>query len=374
MPSLLNITKLRQYELFTLTLFVSVAFQSPEIVNFIGKYSDKIIYYINILRVVPILLFTFLYIYNFRNIYNKNKLILFFSIIYSLFEFNGINNFENIFRNGASFYLIFSLIMLSNLLATEIDFSCGFVPVARIVLLYVGIFIFMINIFDGNFSLNLYLYLGLLLSIPHSIVANSGFFLCCFNWSYFTQNRTLALISLINLLIYLFIYKILRKGFYLFIFINIIGVITILFVIYEGNNWFTDSILSGRAGIWKFWLEGLSGDVIHMLFGIGFRSDDYINFSQIAFQINGIDYFNQLHSSFIGTLVRGGWILVFMSMGYLFYLLRDSIFDIHKCYISYSLIIFMSLNISFDYIYPNIWGLMLLFTILSPIKRKILLR
>jgi hypothetical protein len=264
--------------------------------------------------------------------------------------------------------------MLSNLLATKIDFSNGFMPIARIIFLYIGIIIFIINIFDGNFSLNIYLYLGLLISIPHSILANSGFFLCCFSWSYFSQNRTLTLICLINLLIYLFFYKILRKGFYLLIFIIMIGVIEILFVIYEGNSWFTDSILTGRAGIWKFWLDSLSGNAGYMLFGVGFRSDDYINFSQIAFQMNGIDYFNQLHSSFMGTLVRGGWILVYLSWGYLFYILRDSIFDMNKCYISYSLIIFMSLNISFDYIYPNIWGLMLLFTIISPINKKILLR
>lgn len=375
MPSLLNIIKLRNYETLILILLMSVAFQAPEIINFIGKYSDKTIYWIYILRLVPILLFIYVYTHNFSDVCdNKNIIILYFSIIYSLFEFNGVNNFENIFQCGASFFLIFSLMMLSNLLATKIDFSHEFMPIARIALLYTGIFIWIVNIFDGNFSLNLYLYLGLLISVPHSILANSGFFLCCFNWSYFTHNRTLALISIINLLIYLFFNKILRTGFYLFIFIILMGIITILFVIYEGNNWFTDSILTGRAGIWKFWLEGLSGNVLHTFFGVGFKSDDYINFSQIALRINGIDYYNQLHSSFIGTLVRGGWILIFLSLGYLFYLLRDSIFDINKCYISYSLVIFMSLNISFDYIYPNIWGLMLLFTILSPIKRKILLR
>lgn len=375
MSSIFNLIKIRRHEILILILFMSVAFQAPEIVNYISKYSDKTIYFIYTLRLVPIILFTFLCIYNFGDVYNnKNIIILSFSIIYALFEFNGANNFENIFQYGASFYLIFSLMMLSNLLAAKINFSHDFIPIARITFLYTGIIIFIINIFDGKISLNLYLYLFLLISLPHSIWAKSGLFLCSFIWAYFTQNRTLALISLSNLFIYLFIFKILRKGFYLIVFINIIAIITILCMIYEGGNWFTNSLSTGRAGIWRFWFESLSGDVIYTLFGVGFRSDDYVNFSEIAYQINGMNYFNQLHSSFIGTLVRGGWSLVFLSLWYLFYLLRDSIFNIYKCYISYSLIIFMSLNVSFDYFYPNIWGLMLLFTFLSPIKRKILLR
>lgn len=353
--------KLPKDKWLVLMLLLSSSFQAPEIIEFISRYIDFVWFYIYFLKAIPILLLFFVFLDNYKAIIQEKFIWPFmFALCYSLFEFNGIHDLNKLLVTAPSFFSIFALIFLTYYFGKN-NIQYSFVLIARVVLLYIGFLVLAINIFDGKFNLNFYLYLGLLISIPPSFFLNLAFFLTSFFWSYFLGNRTLAVIVLFNLLIYIFNCRILRNGKLLLLFIFLIIIIAKIFILTEANNWFTDSVLSGRAGIWDYWLDVLNHNIRYFLLGIGLRSEEYIFFTSIGNSINSINYFGQFHSGFIATLVRGGWLLVFINLLYINYLLQKTNFDIYSMYITYSIIIFVTFNMSFDYLYPNIFGLMLVF-------------
>lgn len=354
-----------------LMLLLSSAFQAPEIIEFISRYINFTWFYTYFLKSIPILLLWFLCLDNYKVIIQKKFIWPFiFAFFYSLFEFNGIHDLNKLLASAPSFFSIFALIFLTYYFGTKNNIQFCFIWIARVILLYIGFLVLAINILDGKFSLNFYLYLGLLISIPASFFLNFVFFLTSFFWSIYSENRTLAVIVLFNLLIYILNGKILRNGKLLLLFIFLLVIISNIFIITEGNKWFTDSILSGRAGIWSYWLDILNHNIGYSLLGVGLRSEDYTFFTSIGNSINSINYFGQFHSGFIATLVRGGWLLVFINLLYINYLLKKSKFDIYSIYITYSIIIFVTFNMSFDYLYPNIFGLMLVFFMIRDQHKK----
>lgn len=355
-----------------LILFMSTAFQVPEIVEYIGRFINYVNYYIYFLKSIPILLFYYLS----NKIVGEKKFIptFLFAIFYSIFEFNGVYGVDKLIFIIPSFFSIFSLIFMSYFFAEKNNVQQNFLAITKVALLSTGIFILAINIFDKQLYINIYLYLGLLISIPRSFIVNLFFFFSSFAWAFLSGNRTIILIIILNALIYISRGRFFSNGRFLAIFLYLFICAANLFIVIEANAWFTNSILSGRAGIWNYWLDILNSNISYTFLGIGFRSDDYVNFSLIGDRLNSIGYFSQLHSGFIATLVRGGWLLLFLNLVYFLYLLRNTVFDNHKCYIAYSLVIFMTINTSFDYFYPTLLGLIFLFTITEEHHKGALLQ
>lgn len=363
--------KLVDDKLLFLTLLLSTVFQIPEIVDFIHRLMNDHVAYVFFLKVIPILLLCYVFLFDFTSI-KKEKFIypFLFAIIYSIFEFNGVNNIEQFNKLIPSFFSILSLVFLVYFWGGRDRIQCSFLTITRIVFLTPGIIVLAINIIDGGFNINIYLYLGLLIAIPRSYIISHIFFFASFFWAFFSGNRTILLIVICNVVIYFFHRKFFSYARLFLPFLFIIAITSYLFVLIEADNWFTHAILSGRAGIWNYWLDILNGNLRYTLIGIGLRSDDYVNFSLIGDHVNSIGYFSQLHSAFIATLVRGGWLLLFINLAYITYLLRKSNLDIDRSYVAFSLAIFLSLNMSFDYFYPSVFGSMLLFSIVGERRKE----
>lgn len=366
--------KLVDDKLLFLTLLLSTVFQISEIVDFIHGFMNDHVFYVYFLKVIPILLLCYVFLFDFTNI-KKEKVIypFLFAIIYSIFEFNGVNNIEQFNGLIPSFFSILSLVFLVYFWGSRDRIQCSFLTITRIVFLTPGIIVLAINIFDGGFNINIYLYLGLLISIPRSYIISPFFFFASFFWAFFSENRTILLIVICNVVIYFFGRKIFSYPRLFLLLLLIITITSYLFVFIEADTWFTHAILSGRAGISNYWLDILNGNLRYTLIGIGLRSDDYVNFSLIGDHVNSIGYFSQFHSAFIATLVRGGWLLLFINLAYITYLLRKSNLDIDRSYVAFSLAIFLSLNMSFDYFYPSVFGSMLLFSIVGERRKERLL-
>ena len=167
-----------------LMLLLSSAFQASEIIEFISRYINFIWFYIYFLKSIPILLLWFIYLDNYKVIIQEKFIWPFiFAFFYSLFEFNGIHDLNKLITSAPSFFSIFALIFLTYYFGKKNNIQSCFIQIARVILLYVGFLVFAINILDGKFSLNFYLYLGLLISIPASFFLNFAFFLASFIWS-----------------------------------------------------------------------------------------------------------------------------------------------------------------------------------------------
>jgi len=106
-----------------------------------------------------------------------------------------------------------------------------------------------------------------------------------------------------------------------------IGII-VFFINIEGIKDFNFSLLTGRAGIWKFWIETLLIDYKYFLFGFGdLKYNSIVNIISLKYNLHDNWLFiSNPHNLLVGELIRTGIVGVFILLiGYIYYVKSNKI-------------------------------------------------
>lgn len=316
-----------------------------------------------ILKSIPIIIFV-IFLYRRNDILDKKFYIHYiFAFIYAVFDFNGSTNIDDFFSKFPSFIWKFSSIVIVivstiNLSEKYKNHKWGIVPYLFIIS---GIILSIINFFEENFNINYFMIIGISMFLTRNFFYSIITLLIFLIYLFIIENRTGILLIILS---FLCLMPMLRKLLSKFVAICFVFFLTFLFIVVEADNWFGNSILTGRASVWNYWYSILIDDILYLLFGLGAKSDIFYNAVIYGELLLGINYLGQFHSSLIATLVNGGLVLILVTFSYLIFLLKELDSSFFSSIIFYSNLGMISLNGNYDLFYPNIYGLIFLIALL----------
>lgn len=351
---MLNIEKY----LLSLTLIFCFA-QTPELVYIFNKYylNNNII---NISRLFLVIIY-FIFILKIK--YHNNNKLRFILVLFS------INFLDNLFIDKnyikALFYFFSNFVCLDLFVGICLHYEKK-INIWKIIgcfSLFFGIIILLFNISSNlsniPYSINIYLIISIILLFKKDSLFKIIFLAIIFFLAYFSRNRTFIIMPIVLALHSIFFYK--YKMSILALILSVFLVPIAIF--YDSNLWFTHSILSGRADIWKFWIDEVSNNNSYLIFGVGINSSDFIELASKGWYITGYDFIHQFHNIYISLLVRGGIFLLFTFLFITIYSKLSGRLNYYSESIFIIMIIYFSFNTNFDLISTNIFGLIYIYCI-----------
>lgn len=346
------------------TILLCTILQLPAFTTHLEIYfTNELIPAVYVIRILPIIFLLYILIFKWDEYaYRREVLYSIPILIYALFDLNGATSFSELLDLVARACYTFSLLWVGALTASRVGSTPCIWEKIGYVLVFAGclqLLAEMMTIDRFVAQPNIFLLIGALLC-ARSCLVKLGIVVIWSALAWYDENRTFVGIGLLVGYLSMLDSSIFFRRESKFVTLIFIGAMTFFAALYDGEQWWTESLLTGRSMIWKYWLDYLFVDPLDFLLGIGIGSKQFAAAVQFGVRQEGFSLINQFHNGYIAMSVRGGLLLVLFFVAFSYLLIQRSSENKEAALLFYSIITLGSLNGVSEYFSPNAFGLLLI--------------